>query len=77
VFEDHLKRFGRFGLYMGVVGLTAITGNAEDAPDIEAMAERLSQSKDKQSATLEFIPSERFERRMVGVFEDICDFGYL
>ncbi|KAG5670236.1 hypothetical protein PVAND_000513 [Polypedilum vanderplanki] len=75
IFDEHLKKFGKFGLYMGILCLPAVTSNAEDTPDIDAISEKLSEKQNGEKLSIDFVPSERCMERILGVYEDMYNFG--
>lgn len=84
VFEDHLKRFGNFGLTMAVMVLPIFTSDPEDVPDLDAVADNLKTAQDngeeKQMEVMSFSSPKTigdYTRKMTGVFQDMCRLGYI
>lgn len=82
--DDHLKRFGRFGLIMAIMVLPFLTTKTEDAPDLENMTKKFSEAQDSGSGLnyddfkiSEAETLEKYTERMVEVFKDMCDLGYI
>jgi hypothetical protein len=62
---------------MGVMALPAMTTSPDDTPDIDAISERLGNCENGEKDSVSFAPSERYAKRMIGVFEDVCRLGYI
>lgn len=84
VFDDHLTRFGNFGLSMAIMVLPVFTSNPEDIPDLDAMAEQFRTAQDKgEEVKMDEISFQSaktagaYALRMTGVFQDICRLGYV
>jgi hypothetical protein len=76
--NDHLKKCGKFGLVMAVMVLPAFVSLPEDVPDLNQLSEQL---RDKtEGPQIELITDATFakyEKRMLGVIEDLYNFGYI
>lgn len=86
VFDEHLKKFGNFGLTMAMMILPIITSKPEDTMDLEAMAEKMQNALDKGEAfdmndMENAMPAPKSEsdysKRMLGVFQDMFRLGYI
>jgi len=84
VFEDHLKRFGKFGLYMAIMILPIITSKVEDTLNMDEIAEKFQEAADNGTAldteSINFgkpKSNQEFNDRMSGVFEDMYAFKYI
>ena len=86
VFDDHLKRFGKFGLGMAIMALPVFTSTVEDAPDMDAMAEKLKEANENENFAnnednvFNFTSSktiDAYNERMSGVFHDMYDLKYI
>jgi hypothetical protein len=73
-FEQQLKKFGKYGLWVSVLLLATISCDPEFTPDMEKLAENI---RDDKSQSFSSNTSERYEMRMLGVFEDVCRLGYI
>lgn len=83
-FDDHLKRFGKFGLAMAIMVLPIFTSQADDIPDMDEMAEKMQDSIEQGTEvsieTLQFSSEKTigaYNERMSGVFQDMYDLGYI
>lgn len=86
IFDEHLKKFGNFGLTMAMMILPIITSKPEDTMDLEAMAEKM-QNAQVTGATLNIDDMENvmpgpktesgYSKRMLGVFQDMFRLGYI
>lgn len=84
VLDQHLKKFGKFGLAMAIMVLPIFTSNPEDTPDMDEIAEKF---KDAQDNGVEFKQSDltfssantigEYTKRMDGVFQDMYRLGYI
>ncbi|KAL7029770.1 hypothetical protein ACKWTF_006353 [Chironomus riparius] len=83
-FNEHLKKFGKFGFIMAMMVLPMFTANAEDIPDMDAMAEKFQDLKETgekldPSEIVDFSSFKTvdvFNERMRDVIQDMYDFGY-
>jgi hypothetical protein len=62
---------------MGVMTLPAATSTVDNTPDLDAVTEDLNESEDGKIHTIDFKTSERYEKRIIGVFEDTLRLGYI
>lgn len=86
IFEEHLKKFGNFGLNMSMMILPMVTSKPEDTMDLEAMAEKM-QSAQEQGGAFDMsdlessMPAPKsssdYSKRMLGVFQDMFRLGYI
>ncbi|CRK87818.1 CLUMA_CG001606, isoform A, partial [Clunio marinus] len=83
-FFDQLKKFGRFGMSMAMIVLPFFTSQADDIPDMDQMAENMKEAMDKgeevDTKLFNFTSDktkDAYKTRMVGVFEDVYDLGYI
>lgn len=83
-FLEHLNRFGRFGLIMAIVCLPIFTSNADEAPDIDIMVEKMQDLQDNGTELkmdeLQFTTAKTldvYNKRMAGVIQDMSDLGYI
>lgn len=76
--DDHLKKFGHFGLLMAIIVLPIFTDDVDDVNDVEKVAEQFknlnSNGVDKQNMIK---INQRYEQRMLGVCEDMFRLGYI
>lgn len=84
VFDDHLKRFGKFGLAMAIMILPIITSKVEDTPDMDELAEKFKEAADigteLDTESMSFGKTkgnQEFNDRMRGVLEDMYAFKYI
>lgn len=84
VFEEHLKKFGNFGLAMAVVKLPLFTSDPEDSPDMDALAAKITEAQDaSEQMKMDEIPFQSaktigaYTKRMMGVFQDMCRLEYI
>lgn len=83
--DDQLRRFGRFGILMGIWVIPLFVSDPEDSLDFELIALRCKECRD--DPTKEFdtnlveLTSEskkkQLEDRWMGVFEDMYRLGYI
>uniref|UniRef100_A0A8D8ACI7 Uncharacterized oxidoreductase dhs-27 n=1 Tax=Culex pipiens TaxID=7175 RepID=A0A8D8ACI7_CULPI len=77
-FQDHWKRFGRFGLLMGLIVLPIVCTAKEELPEMEDYIDRAEQQQD---AEFNFGTSEQaqemYRTRMAGMIRDVVRLGYL
>lgn len=79
-FDEHLMRFGKFGLAMAVMVLPIFTSNAEDLPDMDEMAEKYQNGEELNTAEYDFSSAKTigvYNTRMSGVIHDMCNLGYI
>lgn len=79
-FNEHLMRFGKFGLAMAVMVLPIFTSNAEDLPDMDEMAEKYQNGEEIDTAEYDLKSSKTigvYNTRMSGVIHDMCNLGYI
>ncbi|CAO1379873.1 unnamed protein product [Diamesa tonsa] len=79
-FDEHLMRFGKFGLAMAVMVLPIFTSNADDLPDMDEMAEKYQNGEELDTAEYDLSKSKTigvYNTRMSGVFHDMCNLGYI
>lgn len=79
-FDEHLMRFGKFGLAMAVMVLPIFTTNADDLPDMDEMAEKYQNGEELDTAEYDLSKSKTigvYNTRMSGVFHDMCNLGYI
>lgn len=78
IMDDHLKKFGHFGLLMAIIVLPIFTDDVDDVNDVEKVAEQFknlnSNGVDKQNMIK---INQRYEQRMLGVCEDMFRLGYI
>lgn len=63
---------------MTVMGLSVITSEAENTPDMDKLSEQMQNSSEE--VEMNFISAgmlSNYENRMMGVFQDMFDFGYI
>lgn len=80
-----MKEFGRFGLLMGIIIIPFFVTDPEDAPDFDLIATSYKESQRDPSKKFDLSLVEfksenkraKYEERMMGVFEDLYDFGYI
>lgn len=84
VLNQHLKRFGKFGLAMAIMVLPIFTSNPEDIPDMDRMAEKFKDAQENgeelNNEDLKFSSANtigEYNKRMDGVFQDMYRLGYI
>lgn len=80
VFESHLKKFGKFGLAMAIILVPMVTSDADDAPEIDDVAEAFKDNKEQSGDVMNFTTAKTlkvYEQRMMGIFEDMYNYGYI
>lgn len=82
--DDQLKKFGKFGLAMAIMVLPIFTSQADDIPDMDAMAEKMKESLENGTEvsmdSMQFSSEKTigvYNERMSGVFQDMYDLGYI
>lgn len=79
-FDEHLMRFGKFGLAMAVMVLPIFTSNADDLPDMDEMAEIYQKGEEINTENYDLSKSKTidvYNNRMSGVIHDLCNLGYI
>ncbi|CAO1394910.1 unnamed protein product [Diamesa serratosioi] len=79
-FDEHLMRFGKFGLAMAVMVLPVFTSNAADLPDMDEMAEIYQSGEEIDMTEFDFTSSKTidvYNKRMLGVIHDMYNLGYI
>lgn len=79
-FNEHLIRFGKFGLAMAVMVLPIFTSNVDDLPDMDEMAEKYQNGEELDTAEYDFSESRNidvYNNRMREVIHDMCNLGYI
>ena len=79
-FDDHLMRFGKFGLAMAMMVLPVFTSNADDLPDMDEMAEIYQSGEEIDMNKYNFAESKTidvYNKRMLGVIHDMYNLGYI
>lgn len=83
VFDQHLHRYGKFGLTMAIMVLPIFTSKSDDIPDMDAMAEKMQSAIDNgtqlDESEINFTSSKTvnvYNERMLGVFQDMYDLKY-
>ncbi|CAH1718396.1 unnamed protein product [Chironomus riparius] len=80
IFESHLKKFGKFGLAMAIILVPMVTSDADDAPEIDDVADAFKDNKDQSGDVMNFTTAKTlkvYEQRMMGIFEDMYNYGYI
>ncbi|KAG5671600.1 hypothetical protein PVAND_001793 [Polypedilum vanderplanki] len=87
IFDEQLKKFGKFGLAMAMILLPIFTSDVDDVPDLDDLAEKLQElqstengHKEFDEGFLEFTSSktiDKYEERMMGVFIDMYNLDYV
>jgi hypothetical protein len=82
-----LKKIGKFGLVMAMIVLPIFTSDVNDIPDMDDVAEKmkdfnLKRANDEEfdESVLQFTSSKTmkiYEERMMEVFNDMYDLGYV
>lgn len=82
--NDHLSRFGKFGLAMAIMVLPIFTSNSEDVPDMDEVAEKFKEMNENglalDESAIQFTNASTidvYNDRMCGVFQDMYDLGYI
>lgn len=83
VLDQHLHRYGKFGLTMAIMVLPIFTSKSDDIPDMDAMAEKMQSAIDNgtqlDESEINFTSSKTvnvYNERMLGVFQDMYDLKY-
>lgn len=84
-FDDHLKRFGIFGLLMGICVIPIFTSQVEDIPDMDELARKFKETADagEKPDVKDFInfssstSTNACNVRMRDVFIDMYNLGYI
>ncbi|CAH1717920.1 unnamed protein product [Chironomus riparius] len=87
-FDDHLKKFGKFGLIMGVLVLPVFTSDVDEVPDMDEFVSNLNEvestnEEDNNEAVSKgvcYVTTKTYPiyaERLLGVCEDLYNFGYL
>jgi hypothetical protein len=76
-FDDQLKKFGRYGLFMAIITLPAVTADPDNLIDTEAISEHLNNSSGGDSSALELKSSSMYKERLKGIFEHMYELGYI
>ncbi|XP_055539001.1 uncharacterized protein LOC129726398 [Wyeomyia smithii] len=78
-YEAQWKKYGRFGLIMGMLVVPMICTAAEDLPDMDKWIEKMKQGD--EDVEFEYATEEKaaklYRARMSGVIRDVARFGYL
>lgn len=78
-FEEQWKKYGRFGLLMGLILLPMICTAMEELPSMEDYVDRIE--KEEKNVKYEYGVSEKsfemYRKRMAGMIKDIVKFEYL
>jgi hypothetical protein len=84
VLDEHLKKFGKFGLAMAIMVLPIFTSNPEDTPDMDEIAEKFKEVQDNggefDQSELNFSSANtigEYTKRMDGCFQDMYRLGYI
>jgi len=80
IFESHLKKFGKFGLAMAIILVPMVTSDADDVPEIDDVADAFKDNKDQSGDVMNFTSAKTlkvYEQRMMGIFEDMYNYGYI
>lgn len=83
VFNDHLKKFGHFGLLMAIIVLPLFTSDAAKLPDMEDIAKTFKKVGEKEKVdenAFKYLTDKsenRYATRMMGVCEDMDLLGYI
>ncbi|KAG5677969.1 hypothetical protein PVAND_007681 [Polypedilum vanderplanki] len=80
IFEHHLKKFGKFGLVMAIILVPMFTSSAEDIPEMDDVADEYQLSKEASGSVMNFTSSKTigvYEKRMLGILQDMVEFGYI
>lgn len=82
-FNDHLQKFGHFGLLMAVMVIPFFTSDPEDAPDMDELTENLRKISNGEEIHQNAFnitsdkTHDRYAERLLGVCEDMFDLGYI
>lgn len=78
-FEEQWKKYGRFGLLMGLIVLPMICTTSDELPSMEDYVDRIE--KDEKNVKYEYGTSEEsfelYRKRMTGMIRDTVRFEYL
>ncbi|KAG5670233.1 hypothetical protein PVAND_000510 [Polypedilum vanderplanki] len=77
MFDEQLKKFGRYGLFMAVITLPAVTIDQDEALDIDAISEQLNDTSNNDKSAMELKGSAKYKERIKGIFEDMYELGYI
>lgn len=76
-FDDQLIKFGRYGLFMSVITMPAVTVEKDEILDTDALSEQLNEMNVSESSAMHMKTSSRYRERMMGVLEDMLELGYI
>ena len=78
VFHEHLVKFGNFGLFMCIMLLPILTTKTEDVPNLDEMAEKISENDESTLNAFNSKNSEEVYRsKMSNVLRDMSSYGYI
>ncbi|XP_053670920.1 uncharacterized protein LOC128721218 [Anopheles nili] len=77
--DKQLQEYGRYGILMGMFLVPMMCTRNEDLPDIEAMAQRMAESKQLNESFFKTTESNQdaFAKRMSDVVKDTIRYGYI
>ncbi|XP_058825481.1 uncharacterized oxidoreductase dhs-27-like [Topomyia yanbarensis] len=78
-YQAQWKKYGRFGLLMGLIVVPMICTARDDLPDMDEYIEKLEKSEEhiKYDYGTEEKAFELYRKRMAGIIRDVVRFGYL
>lgn len=65
---------------MSIILVPMITSDADDVPEIDDVAEAFSENKEQSGNVMNFTSSKTiksYEQKMLGIFEDMFEYGYI
>lgn len=84
IFNDHLKTFGKFGLYISTIVLPIFTTDVNEMPDMDEISEKLVKSRNAgeeiDPSVANYTSSKTYDaycERMMDVCVDMYNLGYI
>ena len=65
---------------MAIILVPMVTSDADDAPEIDDVADAFKDNKDQSGDVMNFTTAKTlkvYEQRMMGIFEDMYNYGYI
>ena len=77
--EDQLKRFAKYGVFIGIILVAIFTADPDSIPDLSEFSERVNKYEGAINDLLK-VPEDKqdeFTTRVCDLIEDAVRFGYL
>ena len=75
--EHQLKKFSKFGLLMAILVIPTCTSDPENVPDLDEVCKGNFNSDANLFNYTSTSTINLYEERMMGVFQDMSDLGYI